>query len=373
GLIGGAAQFIEIKTFHSFCFDLLGRVGSVEKSEGIIGEAVQKIREGEVEPSRVTKSVLVIDEAQDMHPDEFALVELLLELNIEMRVIAVGDDDQNIYEFRGSDSKFLRALARQEGARQFELVENFRSRPNLVTFTNIFARRIEVRMKSTEIISRHRENGAISVFRYQSGNLEVPLVNRVMHAELSGTTCVLTHTNNEALQVSGLLKRQGMPVRLIQSNDHFSLLKLREARYVFELLGDDVERRTISDAQLEEVRRKLRDRFGSTMPAELIGRAIKTFQELHPKVKYRSDLEIFIGESAMEDFIESGRDTILVSTMHKAKGREFDNVYLVLDGFVPDDDPKRRLLYVAMTRAKSRLEIHYNGEYLDSIRAENVE
>ncbi|MCF8225982.1 MAG: ATP-dependent helicase, partial [Bacteroidales bacterium] len=338
-----------------------------------IAEAVQKIREGEVEPSRVTKSVLVIDEAQDMHPDEFALVELLLEMNTEMRVIAVGDDDQNIYEFRGSDSKFLRALAQQEGARQFELVENFRSRPNLVTFTNIFARRIEIRMKSTEIISRHRENGAIRVFRYQSGNLEVPVVNRVIYAELSGTTAVLTKTNNEALQVAGLLKRKGMPVRLIQGNDHFSLLKLRESRYVFELLGKDVERRTVSDDQLEEVWRKLRDRFGSTVPAELIGRAIKTFQELHPKVKYRSDLEIFIGESAMEDFIESGRDTILVSTMHKAKGREFDNVYLVLDGFVPDDDPKRRLLYVAMTRAKSILEIHYNGEYLDGIRAENVE
>jgi ATP-dependent DNA helicase RecQ len=373
GLIGGAAQYIEIKTFHSFCFDLLGRVGSVEKSEGIIEEAVRKIGEGEVEPARITKSVLVIDEAQDMHPDEFALVKLLMEQNPGMRIIAVGDDDQNIYEFRGSDSKFLRALARQVDARQFELVENFRSRPNLVTFTNIFARRIEVRMKSTEIISRHKENGAIRIFRHQSGNLEVPVVNRLMDAELSGTTCVLTKTNNEALQVAGLLKRKGMPVRLIQGNDHFSLLKLRESRYLFRLLGDEVERRTVTDIQLEEVRRKLRYRFGNTMPAELIGKAIETFQKLHPKVKYRSDLEIFIGESAMEDFIESGGDTILVSTMHKSKGREFDNVYLMLDQFVPDDDPKRRLLYVAMTRAKSQLEIHYNGEYLETIRAENVE
>jgi ATP-dependent DNA helicase RecQ len=372
GLIGGAARYIEIKTFHSFCFDLLGRVGSVEKSEGIIREAVQKIREGEVEPSRITKSVLVIDEAQDMHPEEFALVELLLELNAEMRVIAVGDDDQNIYEFRGSDSKYLRALAQQEGARQFELVENFRSRPNLVDFTNMFARRIEVRMKSTEIVSRHRENGSITIYRHSSGNLETPLADRLMQAELRGTTCVMTQTNSEALQVSGLLKRRGMPVRLVQTNDQFSLLKLREARYLFEQLGDGTERRTISDNQLEELRRKLRDRFGGSMPAELIGRAVETFQKLNPKVKYRSDLEIYIGESAMEDFIESGSDTVLVSTMHKSKGREFDNVFLMLENFVPDNDEKRRLLYVAMTRAKSRLEIHYNGEYLESIRAEDV-
>ncbi|MDF1572937.1 MAG: 3'-5' exonuclease [Bacteroidales bacterium] len=205
----------------------------------------------------------------------------------------------------------------------------------LLACTNMFARNIEVRMKSTEIISRHSENGVIRVFRHHSGNLEIPVVYQVMHAELSGTTCVLTKTNNEALQVSGLLKRRGMPVRLIQTNDHFSLLKLREARYVFELLGEDIERRTISDVQLEEVRRKVHDRFGCTMPAELIGKAIETFQKLHPKVKYRSDLEIFIGESAMEDFIESGSDTILVSTMHKSKGREFDNVFLMLDHLKP--------------------------------------
>lgn len=45
--------------------------------------------------------MLVIDEAQDMAADEYALVTALMVRNEEMRVIAVGDDDQNIYEFRG--------------------------------------------------------------------------------------------------------------------------------------------------------------------------------------------------------------------------------------------------------------------------------
>src|SRR5690606_15842144 len=35
-LIGNAANYIEIKTFHSYCFDLLGRVGSLEKSGDIL-------------------------------------------------------------------------------------------------------------------------------------------------------------------------------------------------------------------------------------------------------------------------------------------------------------------------------------------------
>ena len=40
-----------------------------------------------------------------MGTEEHSLVKALITNNEEMRVIAVGDDDQNIYEFRGSDYK----------------------------------------------------------------------------------------------------------------------------------------------------------------------------------------------------------------------------------------------------------------------------
>ena len=127
-LIGNAANFIEIKTFHSYCFDLLGRVGTIEKSGEIIQEAIKRIKNGEVEPGRITKTVLVIDEAQDMDDDEFSLIKALMEHNEELRVIAVGDDDQNIYEFRGSSSKYLEKLINEQRAVMYELVENYRSK-----------------------------------------------------------------------------------------------------------------------------------------------------------------------------------------------------------------------------------------------------
>ena len=115
-LIGNAASFVEIKTFHSFCFDLLGFVGDLEKSKNIVRVATEKIKSREVELCKITKTVLVIDEAQDMNSDEFALVEALMDFNEEMRVIAVGDDDQNIYGFRDADSKYLKELIKRKGA-----------------------------------------------------------------------------------------------------------------------------------------------------------------------------------------------------------------------------------------------------------------
>ena len=80
-LIGAAAGYVEIKTFHSYCFDLLGLQGSLDKSSSVIADAVEKIGNGEVEINRITKTVLVIDEAQDMTEDEFSLVEALIRKN----------------------------------------------------------------------------------------------------------------------------------------------------------------------------------------------------------------------------------------------------------------------------------------------------
>ena len=59
--------------------------------------------------------------------------------------------------------------------------------------------------------------------------------------------------------------------------------------------------------------------------------------------------------------------------MHKIKGKEFDNVFLVLNGFRQDTDAEKRLLYVAMTRAKNSLSIHSNSSFLDRIEIPGME
>jgi ATP-dependent DNA helicase RecQ len=81
----------------------------------------------------------------------------------------------------------------------------------------------------------------------------------------------------------------------------------------------------------------------------------------------------FIRESRLEDFINGNGETIIVSTIHKAKGKEFDNVFLMLNGFNPNTDEARRQLYVAMTRAKQNLTIHLNSNFLDKLTAENLD
>jgi ATP-dependent DNA helicase RecQ len=62
----------------------------------------------------------------------------------------------------------------------------------------------------------------------------------------------------------------------------------------------------------------------------------------------------------------------MVSTMHKAKGKEFDNVYLLLDHYPLHKTEDKRVLYMAITRAKNHLVIHTNTSYFDSFNVENM-
>ncbi|MAU14056.1 MAG: ATP-binding protein [Muricauda sp.] len=371
-LIGGSTHYIDIKTFHSYCFDLLGKIGNLEKSSEILKKAIEKINNNEVEPSRITKTVLVIDEAQDMDEDEFNLVKALMERNEDLRVIAVGDDDQNIYEFRGASAKYLEEFIQVNRAIKHELIENFRSKSNLVDFTNQFLKLIRHRLKSAPIIARQTDNGNIKVVHYQGGNLITPLVNDVLDTGLKGTTCVLTKTNDEALQITGLLLKNGMQSKLIQSNDGFSLHDLVEIRFFLNHLdlGDDVF--VITDDKWESAKRNLNDKFRNSTKLDICNNIIGDFEAINPKKKYKSDLEVFINESKLEDFYNENGETIFVSTIHKAKGREFDNVFLMLDGFKLNTEEKKRQLYVAMTRAKQNLNIHLNGNYLDHNSADNL-
>ena len=371
-LIGNAANFIEIKTFHSYCFDLLGRVGSIEKSDEILQLTIEKIKNGEVEPNRIAKSVLVIDEAQDMDVHEFGLIKSLMEKNEEMRIVAVGDDDQNIYTFRGADSKYFEQFITEKSSTKYELVENYRSKKNLVDFTNKYVEQIHHRFKTTPIVSIHKTNGSIQIVNYNNDNFIVPFVNNILSTDLSGTTGVLTKTNDEALQITGLLLKNGVSAKLIQSNDGFSLYNLFEIRSFIEDLDLDKTTPTINNEAWNNAKREFAKKHSKSTNYMLCKNLLVDFQETNPKVKYSSDFEIFVKESKLEDFVSQYGDTIIVSTIHKAKGKEFDNVFLMLDSFNANSEDAKRQLYVAMTRAKHNLTIHYNGNYLNNINVEGL-
>lgn len=371
-LIGNAAAFVEIKTFHSYCFDLLGKIGSLDGSENVVRDAARMIADGEVERGKITKSVLVIDEAQDMDEHEFALLCALMQSNEEMRVIAVGDDDQNIYDFRGSDSAYMRRLIDEYGATRYELVDNYRSRANIVDLANRFAKTIGDRMKETEIRAVNETLGTVRIFRHTSENIEEPVARDVAENFRGGRGCVLTGTNDGALRVLSLLTREGVRAKLIQSLDDFRLSNLAEVRFFLRTIDRQRTTSVIPPDLWNAAKEELSRVYEKSTCLENVKNLIADFEAVNPETKYRGDLEEFIGESRYEDFYSDERGTVFVSTIHKAKGREFDSVWLLLCHRAPQSDADRRLLYVGITRAKENLYLHSTDGTFDAFVGEGI-
>lgn len=360
-LIGNAAHFVEIKTFHSYCFDLLGRIGNLEDAKDVVTNAADMIGRGEVEPNRIGKTVLVIDEAQDMGEGEYKLVKALMDNNEEMRVIAVGDDDQNIYEFRGSDSKYLYRLKQEPGSEFVEMVENYRSSRHVVDFANGFVSAVGRRMKSKPIVSMSAEEGWVEVTRHQSGYMYRPLVENLLRHRGGGSSCVLTQTNEEAVILVALLRKLGIHSKLIQSMDGFSFWKMAEMRYLLKYMDRRASTPLIPDELWKEAGQATCAAYDRSQCLPYVKRCMELFEQTN-KTKYLSDFKEFVFESSVEDFCDVSGVDVVVSTIHKAKGREFDDVYmLVADNYSKDANLMRRH-YVGMTRAKSRLFIHTNSD-----------
>ena len=346
-LVGNAAHFVDIKTFHSYSFDLIGKQGSLDEAKDVVRLAAEMIGRGEVEASKIAKSVLVIDEAQDMGTDDFRLVQALMRQNEDMRVIAVGDDDQNIYAFRGSDSRHMLSLVQQEGAKLYEMTDNYRSDKAIVDCANRFVGRIPGRMKRTAIMSATGKEGKV-----------IPLKS-LLDADIKsqGSTAILTRTNEETMQVAYELQRRGLHATVAQSMGGFRFGNLVEVRYFLKQIGNNEV--TISKDKWQEAKCRTLETYASSSCLSVMKHFFADFEETHSSL-YRSDLREYIFESNIEDFIAADEKSIFVSTIHKAKGREFDTVYLLSS--VPDgrDASEIRSYYVGLTRAKQNLYLATN-------------
>ena len=371
-LIGNAAHFVEIKTFHSYCFDLLGRIGNLEDAGNVVAQAANMIARGEVEPNRIGKTVLVIDEAQDMSADEYALVHSLMAANEDMRVIAVGDDDQNIYEFRGSNSCHMQMLIKIDGSRFIEMTDNYRSTRHIVKASNTFAKHIHNRLKKTPINSMSNEDGWISIVSHSSIHMYEPLVAELIKNKIScdqtqgNTTCILTQTNDEAAILVALLRKQNINSKFVQSMDGIRFWNLAEMRYFLKFIDKNIHAPLIPDELWESAKQSTYKLYYNSESLVYVKNCITQFETTN-RLKYYSDFKEYVFESSIEDFGDYSDSDVIVSTIHKSKGHEFDDVYMLINGGYTRDDQLMRRYYVGITRAKKRLFIHTNTNIFNCI------
>lgn len=377
-LLGYKPYYLDIATFHSYAFQLLEAQGDVSQLDKIIEQATLAILDDTL-PHRARleqKSVILVDEYQDISEREYRFLKAILEVAGEAgqpRVIVVGDDDQNIYDFRGSSTRFMREFASDFGAHRYFLSTNYRSAANLVDFSNQFVRRFKERIKEGHTLLPVRADiGELQCIGYENGQFFEPVIQHIQATHVSGSAAVLCATNEEALLLTTLLQQAGLPAQLLMEMPQFKLSALLELQLFSYYLRQQLhqEHGLISPERWQECRNKVLSLCQRSQSLPLFERVLKLFLATQERIFYADWLH-WLHEMRWEDcYPEAETGQILVATMHKAKGKEFDHVYVYLDRFNLSEPGKERVLYVAMTRARHRLFIHGRQELIQAMAPE---
>jgi DNA helicase-2/ATP-dependent DNA helicase PcrA len=196
---------------------------------------------------------LIVDEYQDVNPIQERLVRALVGLGSTLCV--VGDDDQTIYQWRGSDVfQIVSFDKRYAGSTRISLEENFRSSEGIVATARDFIAANAVRLQKAMIPTGAQtyEPGDICARSFDDPGEEAQFVADTIrqlrgmafrdgdtNRGLSWSDCaiLLRSVKGSAAPILDALRRSGIPFVVVGMSDLFATAEVQAARASFYYLA----------------------------------------------------------------------------------------------------------------------------------------
>ncbi|NJN14679.1 MAG: ATP-dependent helicase [Planctomycetes bacterium] len=391
-LIGNDAGRVAIQTYHGLAARLLGvsfagreRAGDRKLPlDSLIPDAVRLLRgeaelpgfEGDELRERLLEGYrhILVDEYQDIDESQFDLVAAIAGRTLEegegrLSILAVGDDDQNIYAWRGANIEFIRRFQDDYNAQITYLVENYRSSGRIIAAANRLIEANRDRMKTGHPIavnaSRRGEGSGepVRLLEVQERGARVQGVVEDLAALLAQDPhgqhdqCAILGWSHDILDnVRGACDRMGIPVRrIVPPRKVPPLARIREVEAFLGALREGPGTTT----NLADVRHLVR---GQGNWIDLLHRILVAWGEQVGEGEFTAAaVREFAYEALAEEQLGTGLGQgVTLSTIHAAKGTEYDHVWVLGREWAShrsdaDVEAERRALYVAMTRARKTL------------------
>ena len=324
----------------------------------------------------------VVDEFQDVNP----LQKLLLEAWLGDRddLCVVGDPNQVIYSFTGATSSYLTGFTAEfPGATVVRLVRDYRSTPQVVAVANQL-------IKSATPLAAQRPPGPRPVLiEYPHDAAEAAgVANRVRALTAAGVPtreiAVLVRVNADTERFELALAEAGLPYVIRGAERFYERPVVRQALVLLRGAARGEAAADSGDSLPNSVRHVLTG-IGLTPrpPAGLRGGAAtrENWESLAAIAQLADELHAARPEATLGDFsaeltmrADLGHapavDGVTLASMHAAKGLEWDAVLLpgLVEGLMPivhartaqAVEEERRLLYVAVTRAREHLYLSWS-------------
>ena len=343
---------------------------------------------------------ILVDEYQDITEEHYELVSALAGRKREdedekLTIIAVGDDDQNIYAFNGTSNEYIHRFLQDYGVKQPDfLTFNYRSTQNIITAANRLIQDMGGRLKTLHPIvinpeRQHQPNGGIwserdgerqgrvrvvklpsQGSRQQKNNIQAQAVAAEIRrlqalADIEyRSIAVLSRNNGELKPMQAWCEQNNIPYFLAKDRKHG--IRLRHTREFVRLVEQVVpdkqqegqKEKTFTGNEFAELIRSQdaggmwQDYFRQTAQDFLRENTADTG---YPAAFLKNWLYEYVGNES-----ESRSDGIFLGTAHSVKGLEFKHVFVLDGGWNSADESEQRLYYVAMTRAIETLTLIQN-------------
>jgi ATP-dependent DNA helicase RecQ len=384
--LGGAMNGDELPDFSRLLEDATTLLTGTKEEEGIRSEESRDRILGGF-------SHILVDEYQDVDEREYAFISAIAgrtetEEDRKLSIIAVGDDDQSIYAFKGANVEFIRRFQHDYKAREHYLTQNYRSTKAIIAAANrlithntdrmkiAHALRIDQRRSGDPAGGRWEALDPVTRGRVQRVFLEnaahqahfvAEEIKRVLALDPSqglSSFAVLARTRSELASIRAALDDHGIPVDW-RADDEMpvSPFKIREVHdWLTYLEGARGEAWTVAEtkARLAHCRGEAAInrwwRFLEFLWSEWAGEAGDA--EVHVSMIREFFVEC-IAERQRDHRVGEG---VVLTTAHKAKGLEFPHVFIADGGWRRNDEmakveEERRVFYVAVTRARETLAV----------------
>ena len=318
----------------------------------------------------------VVDEFQDVNLLQARLLDLWLGGRHD--VCVVGDVAQTIYSFTGAFPDYLTGFGRKHpGARIVELTRDYRSTPQIVSLANDVLARSSQR-EGTVRLSSQRDGGAQVAYRtYDDDRAEAEGVAASIADLIAGGTAphsiaVLMRTNGQSQAFEEALGARGIPVAVAGGKPFFARDDVRTA--ISRLRAAAAA--ATDDGSVGEIVRDVLSGVGWAPEAPSGQAGSERWSNMNAIVGWADDsqaetLAAFVAEldERVAYQVEPDKSGVELATIHAAKGLEWDAVFLVgvAEGLLPISyaktaaarEEERRLLYVAVTRARDLLTLSW--------------